>query len=121
MERWKIQHARIMPNLTQLVSFLKRSTFENWYFVRFDERTVATGYNVALLLCAHSHSLSPFFCLIQWITTTMLKKMTFELASHLDPESDWFSNLHTNTLNPTVWIHIQLQSTISGVIELKCL
>lgn len=42
-------------------------------------------------------------------------------ASYLDPESDWFSNLHTNILNPTVWIHIQLESTISGVIELKCL
>lgn len=73
----------------------------------------------ATLFPTHSFS-GLILCLIQWITTTMPKNDDI-LASYLDPESDWFSNLHTNILNPTVWIHIQLESTISGVIELKCL
>lgn len=90
-----------MPDLTQLVSFLKHSTYNKeigLFCIRFDKRTVATGYKecchiiVAVysvsLPISRSLTLSPcvFLCLIQWITTTMPREKDDTEASYLDPK-----------------------------------
>lgn len=113
-ENGKFKHAWIMPNSTQLVSFLKRSTFVRIsILLDLMSELSCHGIQCCRIVVRLTHPLclfissvvSVYLCLIQWITTTMPKKMTFEF-SHLDPENDWFSNLHTNILNPTVRIHI---------------